>query len=121
MSDASRPVPPPRPVLDAGRADAARAKLAALLGPALAELAAGPLDGYADAGCRLVAGILGDVAAAWRARSAAAIERHVREFEGLAGRLPERLAECRQPATWQAEDREAVRPDPPKKKRWGRK
>jgi hypothetical protein len=113
--------PPPRPpALDAGRAEACRARLAAVLKPALGQLAAGPLDGFADAGCRIFAGMLADVGRAYAVRNTKTIERYTAEVERFARVLPDRLTECRRPATWQAEDRECCQPEP-RKRRWGRK
>jgi hypothetical protein len=64
--------------------------------------------------------MLVDVGRAYAVRCAGRIERHTAEVERFARVLPDRLAECRRPVKWLAEDRECCQPEP-RKRRWGRK
>jgi hypothetical protein len=98
-------LPPPRPpALDAGRAAAARTRLAPALASALGALAAEvPDDGESTpvyAGCRLLAWMLADLPGAYARRDIVTIERVSREVEGLARRLPGHLADARTPGSW---------------------
>src|SRR5262245_7510805 len=92
--------PPRPPALDAGRAAAARERMAAALKSGLAALSAGETDIWGYAGCRLLAWVLAEVPGAYAARDAARLEKLAGELAGIVSRLPKHLADCRTPYAW---------------------